>query len=122
MGLNLPAWLNVKTSARTSEQVLEGLGRGEREAILIAEEIAAHRFLVDEKDGRDEARRRGIETIGTLGVLNAAADIGLLNLANALARLQETNFFLTAGLIAQLLKKKRQLLGCNLEHPPCVVH
>jgi len=104
--LNIPAWVDVRASTRTSEPILEWLGRGEREAILIAEDIAADRFLVDEKQGRDEARRRGIQTIGTLAVLNAAADIGLLDLADTLARLQKTNFFLTAELIAQLLNKK----------------
>ncbi len=49
---------------------LENLDYGEREAILLAEELSADAILIDEKDGRREAARLGFITIGTLSVLN----------------------------------------------------
>jgi predicted nucleic acid-binding protein len=44
-------------------------GRGEREAIQLAEEQRASLPLIDERKGQSEAARRGLSTAGTLGVL-----------------------------------------------------
>ena len=43
-------------------------GPGEAEAIVLASELSAE-LIIDEADGRAEAKRRGIPTIGVLGVL-----------------------------------------------------
>jgi predicted nucleic acid-binding protein len=49
------------------------LGAGERDAILLAEELQADWIIIDESIGRREAARRQLRFTGTLGVLNAAA-------------------------------------------------
>lgn len=53
------------------------LGRGEREAIVLAREQGAV-LLVDERKAREAAERLGIEVFGSLRVLAAAKRRGLL--------------------------------------------
>jgi predicted nucleic acid-binding protein len=69
-----PRWLEVRTPSKFIE--LGGLDRGENDAILIAEEIRAERLIMDDRRGHREARKRGIETIGTLALLELAAAAG----------------------------------------------
>lgn len=64
-------------AATSKVGILEDLDAGEREAIFLAEEMRASLLLIDEKQGRLEAKRRSISTIGTLGVLLAGAKKGL---------------------------------------------
>jgi len=60
---------------------------------------------MDDEDGRIEAERRAMAVIGTLGVLERAAERGLLDLPPALARLQATNFFVDDALIQEALAR-----------------
>ena len=68
--------------------------------------------MIDDALGRREASRRGIGTIGTLGVLSAAAEKGLVDLSAALDRLLETNYRISRALvdavIAEDLERRRQ--------------
>jgi predicted nucleic acid-binding protein len=73
---SIPAWLEIRAVAPRVGG-LEELDPGEREAIFLAEEMRATLLLIDEKQGRLEARHRSISTIGTLGVLLAASKKGL---------------------------------------------
>lgn len=100
----LPTWIEVRTASKGSDPSLGNLGVGEREAILIAEEIRADQLIMDDQRGRREARKRGIQAVGTLSVLQAAARAGLLDLSTALERLQRTNFFMSPRLVAETLK------------------
>lgn len=54
------------------------LGEGEREAILFAEEEGA-RLLVDDRKAREEAKRRGIDAVGSLWVLAEAKRRGIVS-------------------------------------------
>lgn len=54
------------------------LDAGEAEAIALAVEIRAGLILLDERRGRRAAKRLGLTVAGTLGVLIAAKDRGLL--------------------------------------------
>jgi len=49
------------------------LDAGERDAILLAEELGADQLIIDEILGRRIARQRKLPVTGTLGVLKAAA-------------------------------------------------
>ena len=53
------------------------LGRGEAEAIMLAEKLKLP-LLIDERKGRKIAEKRGIKIIGTLGVLLKAYKLGLI--------------------------------------------
>jgi hypothetical protein len=75
------------------EPELMDLDPGERSAIALARTHEPGVLLVmDDWKGRREAERRGIPTIGTLGVLRDAAAEGLVDLASAFASLRQTSF------------------------------
>ena len=95
-----PSWVRVE--AVTQEElasVPEVLDLGERAAIALAEMMRADLLLIDETAGRAEARRRNIRVTGTLGVLRAAAEMGLVNVPDLLVRLEATNFYVDAELL-----------------------
>ncbi len=87
-----PEWVEVRRVTPTSDDTLRKLGAGESEAIALAQELRADTIIMDEKDGRQEAVRRNLRVIGTLRVLSDAAERGLLDLAEAFERLQQTSF------------------------------
>ena len=102
-----PKWLDVQVPFTPKADVeLEKLGAGEREAIQYAFE---HRpdilLLIDEGKGRREASRRQIRIIGTLGILELAAERDLLNLPDAIDRLTKTTFHVTPTLLQILLER-----------------
>jgi predicted nucleic acid-binding protein len=99
----VPAWLERPALHREPDPSLNFLDRGEREAIALAEELGADRMIVDETLAREEAQRRNLSVIGTLGVLRNAARVDLLDLPEALSKLQKTNFFVAPELIRSLL-------------------
>lgn len=60
------------------EQACQGLGAGERGAILLARSLPADLLLLDERKARRIAREAALAIIGCLGVLEAAARKGLV--------------------------------------------
>lgn len=100
-----PAWLEVRTVQINPSNKLENLDRGEREAIILAQELGADAILIDEKDGRREAAKLGLTTIGTLSVLDRAADANLISFAEAIDRLRKTPFREPIQIVEVLLKK-----------------
>jgi predicted nucleic acid-binding protein len=61
--------------------------------------------VIDDHDGREEAARRPIAMIGTIGVLEAAAIRGLIDLPPVLAQLQATTFHGSPRLFAEALAR-----------------
>jgi predicted nucleic acid-binding protein len=103
---SLPVWAEVRAAASTDPALK--LGAGEREALALAEELKADLLLVDDGKARREARRRGLAVTGTLGVLAAAAERGLVDLPEAIAALRQTTFRAPAALVEELLGRGRQ--------------
>jgi predicted nucleic acid-binding protein len=77
-------------------------GPGEAEAIVLASELGAE-LIIDEADGRAEAKRRGIPTVGVLGVLVRCKQNGLIDsVMPPLRRLrEELGFFLSEALLEE---------------------
>jgi predicted nucleic acid-binding protein len=106
--LHLPAWIDVRRVASQPDASLASLDPGEREAIQLAEEQHAELLLIDERRGRIEAQRRGLATTGTLGVLLAAAQRGLIDAGAMYQKLvTTTNFRSTPELERSFLQRVR---------------
>src|SRR6267142_748091 len=69
---SLPDWLEVSTDLAAPDPDLSHLHAGERDAISLALHVKADAVIIDERRGREEAEKRGLRVIGTLGVLAAA--------------------------------------------------
>ena len=103
--VKIPDWLEVKASSATADEALGVLDPGERQAIQLAREQAADLLLIDERRGSIEARRLGLTTIGTIGVLLSAGELGLIDAEQACRRLlTETSFRVTPELRAKFLR------------------
>lgn len=95
-----PSWLRVVTvESSTIQAVTDDLDLGERAAIALAGAMHADLLLIDEAAGRAEAERRSLRVTGTLGVLRAAAERGLVNVPEMVARLKATNFYADEALL-----------------------
>ena len=97
----------MRTPSRFVDPQLSHLDAGERDAIALAEELNADQLIIDEAPGRKEANRRHLPLTGTLGVLDAAANQGLLNFWTAVLRLRQTNFHISRGILDQIAKSTR---------------
>jgi predicted nucleic acid-binding protein len=69
--------VNLKTSVAAG---LSYLDAGEVEAITLALEQPGTLLLMDDRHGIIEARKRGVEVVGTLAVLDRAAARGWIDL------------------------------------------
>ncbi len=81
-----------------------GLDQGEAEVIALAEETEARLVIIDERRGRQYARRLGIPVTGTVGILLLAKEMGLLPaVAPALDFLVAAGLYLSPDLYDQAL-------------------
>lgn len=100
-----PSWLTIKALTGRVDNELLDIDPGEREAILLAEELDADGILVDDLAGREMAEKRGLTVIGTLGLLEIAAEVGLLDFVDALERLTNAGFYVSKDLEQFFLKR-----------------
>ena len=107
---DLPSWIEVRTVHLRRDAAMEALDPGEREAIQLAEEHHANLLLIDERRGRLEAKRRGISTLGTLGILLAGGKRGLIEPEEVFQRLvEQTNFRASSKLVEGFATQCRDL-------------
>lgn len=109
----LPAFLQVEAveDRRAVESLLPQIGRGEAEAIVLAEQISADLLLIDDQEGRRIAEDREIVCIGLAGALVLAKDEGKLSSVRAVLEELETraNFFMSGELKRAVLSRAREL-------------
>lgn len=103
-----PAWLAVRTPI--SIEAIPDLHAGEAAAIALARELQADRLIIDEMPGREAATRRGVPIIGTVGVLELAAEAGFLDLERAFEAVKQTDFWVSPKFLDErlvLFRKRR---------------
>ena len=100
---NLRRWIEsnhhrieIRRVSMSDDSRLRMLDAGEAEAIQLAQETPNSLLLIDEKDGRAEARRRGLNITGLLGVIRDAALSGYIDFEETLAKLKLTDFRLSS--------------------------
>lgn len=81
------------------------LDRGEAAALAYAVEMDADLLLLDEREGRQAARRHEIPVTGAIGVLLRAARQGNLSLREELDALREAGFWISDSLYEEVLKR-----------------
>ena len=107
----LPDWIEVREAPIPIDPDLEALGKGEQEAIALADLYRSESpvlLLLDERAACEHAAARNIASTGTLGVLRAASARGWIDLAAALDRLRQTNFRVTSVWLQELLAEKAE--------------
>jgi predicted nucleic acid-binding protein len=98
-----PDWLRVRDAPDEPHRALAGLHRGERAAIQLAQTLAADILVLDDKAARAAATALGIRITGLLGILDLAAQRGLVRLSPTVDRLRSTSFRATPSLLHSLL-------------------
>ena len=103
-----PSWLKVANLQSAVIPELSSLHSGEREVITLALKQPDLLILMDDRRGTVEARRRGLNVIGTLAALDEAADREWIDLPEMFSRLQKTCFRSPLRLMALMLDHDTQ--------------
>ena len=99
-----PSWLLI--SAQSPGSILDPeLDPGEAEALALAVELHAAAILIDERKGRRVANSQGFRTLGTITVLELAAEQNLLDLSDMLHSLGQTSFHCSKEIIEAALQR-----------------
>jgi predicted nucleic acid-binding protein len=101
-----PAWLEVAESPATT--LSAGIHKGEAAAIALASQLRADLLLMDDRKGVIAAERQGLNVTGTLGVLDLAAERGLIDFAETVTALKLTSFRMPLALLGELLDKHQE--------------
>jgi predicted nucleic acid-binding protein len=104
------SWLEIRSIPELDGELAASLSldEGERATIALADAIDADLILMDERDGVAFARGQGFAVTGTLGVLDLAAQRGMIDLVQAFTRLKTTTFHYRQGLLDALLARQPQ--------------
>ena len=98
-----PPGLQIRPTSLQQDAALLRRDTGEREALLLAQELRADLVLADDREARAEAARRALNAMGTLRVLELAAERNLVDLPSVLTQLQDARFYMTPEMVEALL-------------------
>lgn len=104
---HLPAWIETHEAPATDAS-LATLDAGEAAVIALATTLHADLLLIDERKGVNQARRRGFRVTGLLGLLEMAAQAGLVDFGQAVEQLRRTTFRSPEALLDLMLKRNRK--------------
>ncbi len=107
--LNAPDWLDIKQNPAPDPNLsLARLDEGERSVVQLALSVKASLVLMDDRAGVFAAEQKGLLVTGTLGILDLAANYGLLDIEASIQRLTATNFRYSQVLIDRTLEPHRK--------------
>jgi predicted nucleic acid-binding protein len=101
VGPSLPEWILLRSSANQIliDKLTEDLEIGEATSIALALEMPNCLLIIDEKKGRREAIRRGLEITGTFGVLMKGLEAGFIeNPDTIVERVEQVGFRISKSL------------------------
>ena len=104
-------WLSIRQVSRP--RPVAGLHRGETEALQLALQLGVNVVLMDDMDGRNAAKQLGLIVVGTIGILELASERGLIQLPRAVAKLRQTNFFISPQILDDALERNRRRTGAT---------
>ena len=88
------------------EAVQQHMGRGERAAIALAHELDAGLVVLDDEEGRKEARRHGLSVTGSIGILIEAQEQDIIaSLRRELDRLIDEGLWIDERLYDRVLRE-----------------
>jgi len=91
--------------------LLTDIDDGEAEVIVLAEELKANIIVMDDRLGRKVARLRGFHVIGTLRLLMAAKERGIIAEVKPLVeRLKEVGFWISDDVYKDILARSSEAL------------
>jgi predicted nucleic acid-binding protein len=99
-----PAWLEIMDTPGPGPATLDD---GEAAVIALAISLHADLVLIDERRGVKVARSQGLRVTGTLGLLELAAQSGLVDFTEAAERLRLTTFRGPEALLETMLRKHK---------------
>lgn len=103
---DFPGWLEI---AQTPAVTLStGIHKGEAAAIALATAMHADLLLIDDRRGIRAAKQQGLRVTGTLGLLDLAAERGLVDFAGAIRKLEGTSFRRPEAFLQALLNKHKR--------------
>jgi predicted nucleic acid-binding protein len=100
--------IEVRSVEVPDDSRLDLLDPGEREAIALAQQSPESLLIIDDGEGRKEARRRGIRITGLLGVIRDAGLRGHLDFEATLRKLMDTDFRLSSEVAALARRQYRE--------------
>ena len=107
-GLELPEWIKVvpvKDQQKLQLLNLE-LDKGESSGIALALENPNSLLILDERKGREIAKKLGLKIVGILGVLVKAKELGVIEfLKPLLIKLEAADFRMSEKLKAMVLER-----------------
>ena len=86
-------------------EIAHELDLGETAAIAYAIENDASLVLLDERDGRQVARRHDLDVTGAIGILLRGAREGMVDLQAELDALRDAGFWISEDLYAEALRR-----------------
>lgn len=105
---NPPGWLAVAAAPVSDNRRFPRLDAGERAAIDLALVLRADLLLVDDRAGVAAASASGLDVVGTIGLLDRAANRGLIEIGLVVGRLKATNFRYRPQLLDEVVTRHRK--------------
>ena len=107
-GYVVPQWLSVATLSQDAVAIAKDLyqkiDKGEAEAIALFTSMKADLLLIDDLNGRRQAKAMGLPVVGTLGILIAAKRKGLIpEITAALEILKQHRFYVSDEVLKRAL-------------------